>query len=841
MAIVVTCGQCQASFGAKDADAGKRGRCPKCRGEIVVPVGDAPAAALPLTVVASRAAPSATATRTAEPPVRQTASPPLTPVRPAPRPSGVVRQIAAPTLAAPAAQPADLARGILESFQGSIERVPLRLGYRLGVLFILLFMLLLPVCYVVLIGLVCALLGWHAVHDTALLQVRGGGRIWLLALVVYLAPLVAGGILVLFMIKPLFARPAKRSKPRSLDRNQESFLFAFVDRVCLAVGAPRPKRIDVDCDVNASASFRRGAWSMLGNDLVLTIGLPLVAGLNLRQFAGVLAHEFGHFSQGAGMRLSYLVRSVSWWLTRSVYERDQWDEWLIAAARESDIRIGIIFYLSLGFVWCTRKVLWVLMMLGHVISGFMLRQMEFDADCYEARLAGSDAFEATMRRLKVLGVATQGAYADLGEFYREGRLGDDLPRLIVANIGQITDQGRKLIEQQADEEKAGWFSTHPADCDRIAQARAEAAPGIFRVEQPATLLFRDFAALSKTCTFDFYRQIFGKSFKLTDMHPTERLLARQEKTQDDVKSLSRYFQGEFNVLRPLHLPKAMPAAPARPTAVLAQLKQARQSMLDAVPSHAQTFAVYDQADTNWLESEMADALFNARIRPKSAEFKQAITSPQQVLQTRQTARRQIEQLGPQLEPLEKLAVERLEAALQLIQVDKVAQRVNDAATLLATAPRMVAAAAAAGAQVNTWLGVRNRMAVLSTLFSRTESQKDNAALLGSIEKNLSLLARQVRDLQFELSHVRYPFDHAKADPTLAEFLLPDRFNERDWPAVLGAAQQVMEGFPRLYARLLGWLTALAEQVEAAVGLPPLPAPPEKEAEAQPSVSCQPAS
>ena len=27
---------------------------------------------------------------------------------------------------------------------------------------------------------------------------------------------------------------------------------------------------------------------MFGNDLVLTIGLPLVAGLNVRQFAGVL-------------------------------------------------------------------------------------------------------------------------------------------------------------------------------------------------------------------------------------------------------------------------------------------------------------------------------------------------------------------------------------------------------------------------------------------------------------------------------------------------------------------------------------------------------------------------
>lgn len=831
MAIAVTCGQCQASFGAKDADAGKRGRCPKCRGEIIVPHAAATPAVAPATAIANRVAPPApAAARVAEVVSRPAAAP----VGPAARTAQQIITAARPgtaTATPPPADPVNTAKAVLGAFQGSIEPVRVGLDYRVGIVLVLLFMLLLPVCYIALIGLLCAVLGLHAVYDTALLQVRGGGRIWLLALVVYLAPLAAGGILVLFMIKPLFARPAKRSKPRSLDRNQEPFLFAFVDRVCLAVGAPQPRRIDVDCDVNASASFRIGVWSMFGNDLVLTIGLPLVAGLSMRQFAGVLAHEFGHFSQGAGMRLSYLVRSVSWWLTRSVYERDQWDQWLIVSARDSDIRIGIIFYLAMGFVWCTRKILWCLMMLGHLISGFMLRQMEFDADCYEARLAGSDAFESTMRRINVLGVATQGAYADLGEFYREGRLGDNLPRLIVANLDQINEKSVQQIHQQMSEAKAGLFSTHPADSDRIERARAEAAPGIFRLEQPATLLFRDFTALSKTCTFDFYRLIFGKSFKLTDMHLIERLLARQEKTQDDVRSLNRYFQGTFNVLRPIHLPKALLTAPGRPVETLRRLKQARQSMLDAVPAYTQAFAAYDEADTHWLEGEMAEALLNVRIRPKPDEFKQPIANPQQAMKVRQAARRQLEQLGGQLEPLEKLMAQRLEAALQLIQADQVAARVKDAASLVEAMPRMLGAAAVAGSQVNTWLGIRNRMAVLSALLSRTQTNKDNAALLGSIEKSMSLLSRQIRDLLFELSHVRYPFGHAKADPTLAEFLLPEPFNDRDWEAVLRAAQEVMNGFPRLYARLLGWLSAVAEQVEAAVGLPPLAEPPEPEARA----------
>ena len=98
-----------------------------------------------------------------------------------------------------------------------------------------------------------------------------------------------------------------------------------MDGVCSSVGAPTPSRIEVDCEVNASARLASGPLTP-SRDLVLTIGLPLVTGLDLKQFAGVLAHEFGHFSQGAGMRLSYLIRSINMWFARVVYERDEWDE-----------------------------------------------------------------------------------------------------------------------------------------------------------------------------------------------------------------------------------------------------------------------------------------------------------------------------------------------------------------------------------------------------------------------------------------------------------------------------------------------------------------------------------
>lgn len=62
---------------------------------------------------------------------------------------------------------------------------------------------------------------------------------------------------------------------------------------------------------------------------VVMILLPvLYLGLTARQLAGVIAHEFGHFTQGTAMRLTYLVGQVNLWFARVVYQRDAWDLWL---------------------------------------------------------------------------------------------------------------------------------------------------------------------------------------------------------------------------------------------------------------------------------------------------------------------------------------------------------------------------------------------------------------------------------------------------------------------------------------------------------------------------------
>ena len=80
------------------------------------------------------------------------------------------------------------------------------------------------------------------------------------------------------------------------------------------------------------------------------------------------------------MRLSFIIRSINMWFMRVVYERDAWDERLEYLSQSIDIRVSWVLYLARLFVWLTRKILWLLMMVGHLVSGFLMRQMEVDAD-----------------------------------------------------------------------------------------------------------------------------------------------------------------------------------------------------------------------------------------------------------------------------------------------------------------------------------------------------------------------------------------------------------------------------------------------------------------------------
>ena len=129
-------------------------------------------------------------------------------------------------------------------------------------------MLLLPVIYVALTGLSAYGVYYYATHglDSVLAWDTGrSGQLGLLKMFCAFMPIVVGSLVVIFMVKPLFAGYADGMHPMRLLPQAEPRLFRFIEEVCRKVGAPMPVRVEIDCDLNASASFRNGLGGFFKN------------------------------------------------------------------------------------------------------------------------------------------------------------------------------------------------------------------------------------------------------------------------------------------------------------------------------------------------------------------------------------------------------------------------------------------------------------------------------------------------------------------------------------------------------------------------------------------------
>lgn len=721
-------------------------------------------------------------------------------------------------------------RKIMQAFEGNIEPVTPTLMYRLCALLVSFVMILLPVIYIAMIGGVIWGVYYHAVHSLGLFEAgnsssstRNRGKGMVLLFLVYLAPLVVGVILIIFMLKPLFSRPSHSSAFRALKREKEPLLFMFVDQVCDAVGAPRPVQINLDIQVNASAGFRRGWLSMLGNDLVLTIGMPLVAGLSIRQFSGVLAHEFGHFSQGAGMRLSFIIRSINMWFMRVVYERDAWDDRLEYLSQSIDIRVSWILHLARLFVWVTRKILWLLMMMGHLVSGFLMRQMEFDADRYEARLAGSRCFAATSKRLALLGVANQGALNDLGQFYAEGRLVDNFPALININLSKMPEEVKRAVDKHIREEQTGWFDTHPATLERIANIQNEDPEGIFRLKSPATILFSEFSREAKFVTRDFYYGVFGKKIPREDLHSVDELLVRQDAENESHKAVQRFYQGAIYPNRPLLFSESAVRAPEDAKQCAQDLKSSREKLLKYREKYQSFVDEYREYESKSMSVTMAEVAVRARLKLNVDDpFFKSLKNYDKVINAKQGLERKKVGTRVELEKYETLIVNRLERALQLFYIPKVQTQIADAALWERDLRDLLLALQATSSQISRlWELHMNSVALQVLLRFFDELRTDDKyceVVLSEMEKMETLL----NSIYNRFKRLLYPFEHSRVDISIAEFALAKIPESNNPGELLGAAEALFENLMALNHRVLGRLCLLAEEVETLLGFEVLP-------------------
>lgn len=386
-------------------------------------------------------------------------------------------------------------------------------------------------------------------------------NIW--SLLLYLTPAIAGGITVVFLFKPFFAPREKPAQPVEVDLAHEPVLRAFLEEICRRTGVTLPASVQLNATVNASASFRRGWLSLGRRDLTLTLGTPLIRGLTVQQLGGVIAHEFGHFAQRTGMSSQYVIRTINDWFAHVVFGRDRWDVWLIENSENSDWRLAAPLWCARGGVWVSRKILHGLLYVAHALSCWLSRQMEFDADYYAAQLQGAESFAATANAISTLSIAEAHAGDDINAWWRDKRVVADFARVVLLRRAGISTDVEAALFKARDEEKTLWHHTHPSMRDRIARARRGGATGVLRNDEPATTLFQDFEASSRTVTTALYTHAIGD--KLREARPLTDDELAQRIAGDDARAaaLQRLTGGAIALDRPvlLTLAEIEPGAP----------------------------------------------------------------------------------------------------------------------------------------------------------------------------------------------------------------------------------------------------------------------------------------
>jgi len=465
-------------------------------------------------------------------------------------PTGIERQ----TTAAPAetkktqAEPRDPLAALRSLAARNLPKPRTSPGYLLSLLTVTLLCVAIPTIYLCFTAGIAAGWVWYLTHIHEHLP-----RSIHLIVLTYAVPGLAGGVLLLFLFRPIFARSPRASETVIIDATKEPGLVEGVRALCGAIGVSPPSEIHVSWDANASVHFRNGWRGLVTGKKVLTIGLSLVGGLNAQQFVGVLAHEFGHFAQRVGMTCSYIVNSVNAWMEHCAHGEDEWEQRMRRWSDASDEKEDGAFTWLVS--WCavatllaiagTRLLMSGLFQVSFRLTQHMSRMMEFDADRYEALLAGSDTFRVTARNLRGLNHA-------LGEInrkniaaWREQRLLRDMPKAVATRFAAFDSKRLAEIEDELQEETTTrYWDSHPPDTARIEHAERLRSPGLYREPAPASLMFRDFRGWCERATRLFYREQ-GVDFDDAMLRSEEEILGLVTGRDGQREQLVRYFNGQF--------------------------------------------------------------------------------------------------------------------------------------------------------------------------------------------------------------------------------------------------------------------------------------------------------
>jgi hypothetical protein len=432
------------------------------------------------------------------------------------------------------------------------------------------------------------------------------------------------------------------------------------------------------------------------------------------------------------------------------------------------------------------------MYLGHAISCFMLRQMEYDADSYETKLAGSAAFARTSAKLHDLFAGGQWANRKMAESWKNLRLPENLPGFISLSAGDIPSDLRQKFDESMARKKTRIFDTHPCDADRVRAAETMSQPGIFHLTEPAAHLFNDFTGLSKAATRFHYEHQLELRITEHNLVAHESLVRESRDQADAEQSLRQYFFGVKWVFRPILVSAEIPP-PASAANLVENLKHARLAMEESKPAVEKALAEYEQAETLYQRG------LNALLQSSQQATGMAAATQQSLI--------------PTLEAFENHARTRLNCALQLLRNPDLSGKISDGALLQREAAQLTVVSARLG---RVFVPLQELSRKFGAFASALQSLRQ-PALAPRAERRVNELSpplkEMIKEIRTLIEGVPYPFPHPREGLTLDEFARNDIPATHKLNALYNDCHCHLSRLLPLYQRVLGRLTFIALKVE----------------------------
>ena len=424
------------------------------------------------------------------------------------------------------------------------------------------FRALLAIVAIVLFFLLYFLLVAALAYLTYLALTYPMGSVNKLTILMKLGAIAGSVMLFVFTLKFIFKirnhQPENRIK---LEKKAYPELFGFVDQICRDTGAPKPRFIYADPDVNAYVAYSNMWLSLLlpvRKDL--TIGLGLVGCLNMSEFKAVIAHEFGHFAQRSMKIGSYIV-SANTIIHDMIFDRDKWDE-ALERWRASDIRLSAAAWVITPVIWAIRKVLGLFYAFLNIMHSSLSREMEFNADKVAVSAAGSNAIVSALWKLDY-GAAHWGSTVNHANLAAQKQLfpknlyayynlamerNSTLQKEIIGSLPDDPKGGRKYFSG-SEASRVSMYASHPPNDMRENSAKTPFIPCETDEQSPWSLFSSD-QPLQEEMTGLIFQKYLGKSpSAFTGIAEFEQFIVSESFGRELLEAHHNTFRDRF-----LHIP-----------------------------------------------------------------------------------------------------------------------------------------------------------------------------------------------------------------------------------------------------------------------------------------------